>query len=313
LLPQDSQAFLLREVRRRGVDFELTANAEAELRGAGAHPELIAAVRDSFRGSATDSVTAKPTLPNLPRTRTNQAGIEFVLIPAGSFMMGATNGSSDEKPVHQVTISYAFYMGKYEVTQAQWQSVMGSNPSYFKDCGGNCPVEQVSWDDAQNFIQRLNQMNDGYAYRLPTEAEWEYACRAGTTGDYAGDPDAIGWYYANSGDARLSGNWNYDKSKANNNRTHSVGTKLPNAFDLFDMHGNVWEWCQDWYHDSYNGAPTDGSAWVSGGEQQSRVLRGGSWYFHTSFSRAANRGYRTTLDPRGFSNGFRVVAVARTQ
>jgi formylglycine-generating enzyme required for sulfatase activity len=172
-----------------------------------------------------------------------------VLVPVGSFMMGSTNGLDDnEKPVHQVTISQAFYMGKYEVTQGQWQSVMGTNPSAFKDCGGNCPVDNVSWDDVQNFINKLNETNDGFRYRLPTEAEWEYACRAGTTGDYAGNLSEMAWYSENSG-----------------RKTHAVGSKRLNDWGLADMHGNVQEWCQDWYHNSYNGAPSDGSAWLSGG------------------------------------------------
>jgi formylglycine-generating enzyme required for sulfatase activity len=219
----------------------------------------------------------------------NGIGMELVLIPAGSFMMGSTNGSPNEKPMHDVTISRAFYMGKYEVTRAQWQSVMGSNPSTFK--GDSLPVETVSWDDVIAFIARLNAQNDGYTYRLPTEAEWEYACRAGTTGDYAGDLDAMAWYDKNSG-----------------NKTHAVGTKLPNAFGLFDMHGNVWEWCQDWNHDSYTGAPGDGSAWLSGGEQKYRVLRGGSWFDIASYSRSATR-YWDTPGHRLKLLGFRVVAV----
>ena len=154
-----------------------------------------------------------------------------------------------------------------------------------------CRLSTVSWDDAIAFIARLNAQKDGYSYRLPTEAEWEYACRAGTTGDYAGDLDAMAWYDKNSG-----------------NKTHDVGTKLPNAFGLFDMHGNVWEWCQDWYHDSYNGAPTDGSAWLSGGEQKYRVLRGGSWVNVATFLRSANRVW-ITPDARNNPFGFRVVAV----
>ena len=207
--------------------------------------------------------------------------------------MGSTNGYEDEKPVHQVTISYSFYMGKYEVTQAQWQSVMGNNPSYFKDCGGNCPVEQVSWDDAQNFISKLNETGDGFRYRLPTEAEWEYACRAGTTGDYAGNPSDIAWYINNSG-----------------KRTHEVGQKQSNGWGLFDMHGDVWEWCQDWYHDTYNGAPADGSAWSTG--DGPRVLRGGSWSDAGAFLRLAFRSHTTRL-LRDNHGGFRLVAVARTQ
>jgi len=234
------------------------------------------------------------TSSNMPRTRTNQTGIEFVLIPAGSFMMGSTNGYPDEKPVHQVTISQPFYIGRYEVTQAQWQSVMGNSPSYFKDCGGNCPVEEVSWDDAQNFINKLNESNDGFRYRLPSEAEWEYACRAGTTGDYAGDLDSMAWYSANSG-----------------SKTHPVGGKQPNGFGLYDMHGNVWEWCRDWYDANYyaSSPATDPQGPGSG---QSRVLRGGSSGNVALGTRSA---YRLNLTPASRSDGlgFRVVAVARTQ
>jgi formylglycine-generating enzyme required for sulfatase activity len=122
----------------------------------------------------------------------SQQGIEMVYIPPGRFLMGSEKGGGSETPLHEVTISYSFYMGKYEVTQAQWQAVMGNNPSNFK--GDNLPVEQVSWDDAIAFIARLNAQNDGYSYRLPTEAEWEYASRAGTSGEYAGDLDAMAWY-----------------------------------------------------------------------------------------------------------------------
>jgi formylglycine-generating enzyme required for sulfatase activity len=235
-------------------------------------------------------------------------------------MMGSTNGDEDEKPVHQVTINYSFYMGKYEVTQAQWQAVMGDNPSTFKDCG-NCPVEQVSWIDTQKFLERLNGMNDGYTYRLPTEAEWEYACRAGTTGDYAGTLDAMAWYGNNSGQHYLdaTGIWRADKSNYvkrlddNGNQTHPVGTKQPNAYGLYDMHGNVWEWCQDWYHDSYDGAPTDTSAWLSGGEQKDRVNRGGSWIStRNGYLRSAGRTHSAS-DIRTYVIGFRVVAVPRTQ
>jgi formylglycine-generating enzyme required for sulfatase activity len=225
--------------------------------------------------------------------------LEMLEIPAGTFCMGSNNGSSDEQPVHQVTIKYSFYMGRFEVTQAQWQSVMGNNPSFFKGDLAEpyikLPVEQVSWDDAQNFINKLNESNDGFTYRLPTEAEWEYACRAGTTGDYAGDLSEMAWYSENS-----------------ENRTHTVAQKQPNAWGLFDMHGNVWEWCQDWYHDNYNGAPTDGSAWL-GGVQLYRVLRGGSWGNKDAASlRSASRS-RNTPDNRFYDKGLRIVAVARTQ
>lgn len=239
-------------------------------------------VWSSKTNGTSQSQSAAPTVKN-------GIAIELVLVPAGNFKMGSTNGEGWEKPMHEVTINQSFYMGKYEVTQAQWQAVMGSNSSNFK--GDSLPVEDISWNDAIAFIARLNAQKDGYSYRLPTEAEWEYACRAGTTGDYAGDLDAMAWYYKNS-----------------DNKTHDVGTKLPNAFGLFDMHGNVWEWCQDWYHDSYNGAPGDGSAWLSGGEQKDRVLRGGSWYAYAGNVRSSSRSWFAP-DYRSLNVGFRVVAV----
>jgi formylglycine-generating enzyme required for sulfatase activity len=222
----------------------------------------------------------------------NQMGIEMVYIPPGEFMMGSDRNKY-EQPVHRVTISQAFYIGRYEVTQAQWQSVIGNNPSGYKKCGGNCPVETVSWDDAQNFINKLNEGNDGFRYRLPTEAEWEYACRAGTTGDYAGDLDSMAWYDKNSGA-----------------ETHPVGTRQPNGFGLYDMHGNVGEWCQDWYAESYY-ASSPASDPQGPGSSFTRVMRGGSWDYDASFLRSA---VRLGLSPglRSSGLGFRVVAMLRT-
>ena len=180
-------------------------------------------------------------------------GIEFVWVPAGEFRMGSTSrhAGSDEKPVTRVRISRGFWMGKFEVTQRQWQAVMGSNPSHFKNCGGDCPVEEVSWNDVQEYIGKLNGRSGGRPYRLPTEAEWEYAARAGTTTDtYAGDLtkprgkdpvlNRIAWYNENSG-----------------RKTHPVGRKAPNAFGLNDMLGNVWEWVGDRYGDYPGGTVTD--------------------------------------------------------
>jgi formylglycine-generating enzyme required for sulfatase activity len=210
-------------------------------------------------------------------------------------MMGSNNGADDQKPMHRVTISEAFYMGKYEVTQAQWHAVMGNNPSNFKRCGGNCPVENVSWFDAQDFVNKLNEANDGLKYRLPSEAEWEYACRAGTTGDYYGqDVNEIGWYADNSG-----------------KKTRPVGGKQPNAFGLYDMSGNVWEWCSDWYDENYY-ASSPATDPRGPGNGQYRVLRGGSWAYDAPLLRSASRDW---LAPAfGLSAfGFRVVAVARTQ
>lgn len=258
---------------------------------------LEAAKRRNETQPATSTTTRTANVPRAGAIVRNQVGMELVYVPAGSFMMGLPSSesgrSNDERPQHQVTIREGFYMGLYEVTQAQWQAVMGSNPSYFKNCD-QCPVEQVSWDDAQEFIRKPNARNDGYVYRLPTKSEWEYACRAGTTGDYAGNLDAMAWYNANS-----------------NKSTHAVGSKQPNSFGLYDMHGNVWEWCENWYHDSYNGAPADGSAWLSGGEQKYRVLRGGSWIISADLLRSAYRSYNTPVT-RYYYIGFRVVAPARS-
>jgi formylglycine-generating enzyme required for sulfatase activity len=268
--------------------------------------------------------TTHPTTPAnkspLP-FRPKDPGLELVRIPSGSFTMGSATGKSDEKPTHEVRINYSFFMGRYEVTQAQWQSVMGGNPSYFKDCGGTCPVEYVSWDEAQSFITKLNELNDKLTYRLPSEAEWEYACRAGTVGDFAGNLDSIAWYGNNSGNSYTDADiiWRthqesyFERLRDNGNTTHAVGTKQANGFGLYDMLGNVLEWCQDWYHETYTGAPTDGSAWLSGGEGLYRVLRGGSWFNYAASLRSAERTSVYTTKTHNSMTGFRVVGVARTQ
>jgi formylglycine-generating enzyme required for sulfatase activity len=201
--------------------------------------------------------------------------IEMVRVPGGCFQMGDTfgDGNSDEKPVHEVCVS-DFYIGKYLVTQAQWVTVMGENPSKFT--GDRRPVDTVSWDDAQEFIKKLNQQS-GRSYRLPTEAEWEYAARSGGRKEkWAGtsDPSQLGdyaWYKENSDE-----------------KTHVVGTKKPNGLGLYDMSGNLWQWCQDKYGDVYYEesdrnnpqGPLTGSA---------RVVRGGSWYNSAGNVRASYR------------------------
>jgi formylglycine-generating enzyme required for sulfatase activity len=199
-------------------------------------------------------------------------GLELVLIRPGTFQMGSRQDRS-EQPVHQVTIRKPFYIGKYEVTQEQWQAVMGANPSRFK--GPRNPVESVSWDGCQGFVKKLSEKT-GRKFSLPSEAEWEYACRAGTTTRFCfGDEEAglaeYGWHYGNS-----------DRS------THPVGQKKPNAWGLFDMHGNVLEWCEDAWHESYVGAPADGSPWIEG-LGRDRVLRGGAWYGDPTSCRSADR------------------------
>jgi formylglycine-generating enzyme required for sulfatase activity len=181
--------------------------------------------------------------------------MHFVPIPPGKFVMGS---NSIENPAHEVKMTKGFDLQSTEVTQGQWEAVMGSNPSYFSSCGKNCPVDNVSWDSAKKFIERLNERNDGYIYGLPTEAEWEYAARAESAGDYAGDLDEMAWYYANSG-----------------SKTHPVAAKKPNAWGLYDMHGNVWEWCEDRF-DSYKSSPISNPQKPSSGP--SRVIRGCDWF-----------------------------------
>jgi formylglycine-generating enzyme required for sulfatase activity len=214
---------------------------------------------------------------------------EMVVIPVGSFEMGSNSGASDEKPVHSVRIGKAFALAKTEVTQKQWRAIMGSDPAElkFKGCD-DCPVERVNWNEVKEFTTKLSQMT-GKTYRLPSEAEWEYACRAGGTHTYCGSDnvDNVAWYDKNSG-----------------SKTHAVAGKQANAWGLYDMSGNVWEWTEDCWNGSYSGAPTDGSAWITG-ECVRRVLRGGSWYNNPQYSRAASRIGYVASRFRGDSGGFR--------
>jgi formylglycine-generating enzyme required for sulfatase activity len=212
--------------------------------------------------------------------------MKFKLIPAGKFTMG----EGDE--AHEVTLTKPFKMGVHEVTQAQYEQVMGVNPSHFK--GAENPVEMVSWDDAVEFCRKLSELPAekaaGNVYRLPTEAQWEYACRAGTTTKFSfGDDESELGQYA----------W-YDENSENTN--HAVGGKQPNAWGLYDMHGNVWEWCQDWYEVHPNAAVTDPTGPTSSG---SRVIRGGGWSGPAEYCRSANRGGSMPSTRYG-SSGFRV-------
>jgi len=219
---------------------------------------------------------------------------DMVFVKGGCFGMGDTfgNGSSDEQPLHEVCVD-DFHIGKYEVTQGQWWEIMRNNPSYFKTCGDDCPVERVSWNDVQEYIRLLN-LKTAKRYRLPTEAEWEYAARsggkkekwAGTSieselGDYA-------WYARNSVGS-----------------THPVGQKKPNGLGLYDMTGNVSEFVQDWYHNGYyNDSPRNKPTGPSFGSN--RVIRGGSWYNYPKVIQSAYR-YKDLPHSRDFYYGFRLV------
>ena len=228
--------------------------------------------------------------------------LELVAVPGGSVQIGSDEYAA-ERPAHQVMLR-GFYMGKYEVTQAQYQAVMGTNPSYFK--GADLPVEQVSWNDAVEFCKRLSAKT-GRTYRLPSEAEWEYAARAGTQ-----TPFAFGETLT-AETANYDGHYPFSSAPKGLYREQpaQVGsTGVANGFGLYDMHGNVWEWVQDYWHDNYGDAvsspPTDGSPWLTGGEPTLRVLRGGSWYLDALSCRSANR---IVYAPDNHNNdlGFRVV------
>jgi formylglycine-generating enzyme required for sulfatase activity/tRNA A-37 threonylcarbamoyl transferase component Bud32 len=231
--------------------------------------------------------------------------VDMVEIPAGQFVMGSsrseTDRSGNEGPQRTVTVP-RFFMGRFQVTQAQYEAVMGENPSRFE--GANRPVETVSWNDAVAFCDKLSQMT-GRTYRLPSEAEWEYACRAGTRMPFHFGPTIT------TDLANYNGNYNYGAGPEGSYRegTTDVGSFPPNAFGLHDMHGNVWEWCQDVWHDSYEGASTNASAWIEGGKQERRVRRGGSWCNYPRFCRSA---CRFNIDPgyRHYFIGFRVICEA---
>jgi len=249
-------------------------------------------------------------------------GIEFVWVPAGEFLMGFPK---DARPLTRVRISRGFYLSKYEVTQGQWEAMMGRNPSHFKNCGSDCPVERVSWEDVQEFIQRQNTAVGEERYRLPTEAEWEYAARAGSRTDTpAGDLDIAGintaplldgiaWYGGNSGVSYEGGDdcshWYEKQYTSSRCGTHPVGRKEPNAWGLHDMLGNVWEWVEDWHGDYPGGSVTD----PRGPESldplrvnRGRVVRGCGWSFGPGVCQVSFRSSNRPSD-RARYIGFRLL------
>jgi formylglycine-generating enzyme required for sulfatase activity len=231
----------------------------------------------------------------------------FVPIPGGEFLMGnppdpavtPVDGGSrwtSEQPQHQVRLA-AFELGKYEVTQRQWDALMERNPSYFKNPAQ--PVEQVSWNRAHEFITRLNALDPTNTYRLPTEAEWEYACRAGSADDTPAGLDSIAWYYSPA-------------TADEKPQPHPVGQKAPNAWGLCDLIGNVWEWCEDVWHPTYVNAHADGSAWLTNEPENERVLRGGSWLNRAEDCRPGRR-WHAHVDFKNNFIGFRLVRRPRAK
>lgn len=287
--------WLIDQIKQRKVDKPLSKDVERTMRQAGATNQLIDTIKANIAPVPKPTPLQTPDKPaNTPANavvkagsiRKNSIGMELIYVPPGKFMMGFEKGNVEEKPVHRVTISKGLWMGKYEVTQSQYEAVTGKNPSNFKGCG-SCPVERVSWNDVKEFISQLNAKNDGFVYSLPTEAQWEYSARARSRGMYAWKLEAMGWYSENS-----------------SSKTHPVGTKKPNAFGLSDMHGNISEWCEDWFGPYSTEDATDPLGPNNG---KFRVLRGGSWSDLAPNTRSAYRG-RNTPSERSSNVGFRVVA-----
>ncbi len=230
----------------------------------------------------------QPQLQKVFEVINNSIGMRLVKLPGGRFVMG--DNAPGRAPAHDVDVG-SFHIAAHEVTQAQWQAVMGFNPSHYKD--PRRPVENVTWLETQSFLEELNRIEGTNKYRLPTEAEWEYAARAGSKGSYffgddVGQLSRYAWFDANS---RIG--------------TQAVGRGQPNPWGLYDMYGNVWEWVQDCWHDDYNGAPSDSRVW-SGGDCSQRVLRGGGWANRANYLGSTVRGtYEAKFEDN--SNGFRVV------
>lgn len=269
---EQTEAAKRKEAERRSQEVKVQQAAEiAQLRANFDASLLTGSIKASFRDCADCPV--------------------MVAIPPGVFDMGSNNGVENERPMHQVRLLYSFAMGMTEVSEGEWRAVMGKNHSQFSGlfgCGDNCPAENVSWDDAQAFIKSLNEKT-GKKYRLPTEAEWEYACRAGGATAYCGSDyiDDVAWY-SNNSDGGI----------------HLSAKKQANEFGLYDMSGNVWEWVEDSFHDNYNGSPNDGSAWQ--GDITIRVLRGGSWSNNSQGSRTLRREEGNPVI-RNKGNGFRLA------
>lgn len=251
----------------------------------------------AFSTASTAVDEGPETTPGIGQCHTNKLGMEFTLVQPGSFLMGSPpteTGRDDDEREHRVSISRPFYIQISEVTQGQWIILMGSNPSFFMECGGDCPVENVNWRDIHLFLEKLNSVcaDEGFQYRLPTEAEWEYACRAGSTAPFCfghkeSRLDMYAWYSLNS-----------------QKKTHPIKMKKPNSWGIYDMHGNVWEWCSDWYGEYPRDDQVDPRGPLSG---TYRIIRGGAWNFNAIDIRSAYRN-GAGMSRRRNGVGFRLVA-----
>jgi formylglycine-generating enzyme required for sulfatase activity len=281
-----------------GVTEESRVVVEEPAKGKYEEYDVLVPVKTPAKAPAEVPEEVPLKILDLPEKAIDVGGIALTLveIPAGEFLMGspAGKGMEHEHPRHKTSITRPFYLGRYEVTQAQWTKVMGDNPSYFK--GSDLPVESVSWNDVQKFIAKLNTMT-GEEFRLPTEAEWEYACRAGSNAQY---------YFGDNEDKLDEYAWYTDNSEG---RTHPAGKKKPNSFGLHDMLGNVWEWCADWYSKTYYDiSPKDEPRGPASGKH--RILRGGAWHYSAIGLRPANRYYQSP-EYEYADTGFRIAQDAR--
>lgn len=323
----EAQKTLIEQIKKRKVSDLLDDSTQKFFVEDGATIELIDAIRQNPY-SAKPIPT--PTLTAIEGGWTNSIGMEFVQVPKGSFMMGS-NLVEDEQPVRKITFAKEFYMGKFEVTQGEWETLMGKTEDWLTNkknmlnlnqtdplkkidfnketIGDNYPMFMVSWEDAQAFITKLNALNDGYVYSLPSEAEWEYSCRAGTN-TYFAFGDSITTADASFYNPGFINPPKQDTPNKQINKIKPVGTYQPNAWGIYDMHGNLTEWCLDIYsgYKGYLGLPVDGSPNITKGNLTQRITRGGNWISPQSmFLRSARRDYK---EP-SFANtgtGFRVVA-----
>ncbi|MEA1946117.1 MAG: formylglycine-generating enzyme family protein, partial [Thermodesulfobacteriota bacterium] len=289
---------------KKTAEAEARAKAEAKKKTE-AKKTAEAEARAKAEAKKTALVKAKTKAKAVPgkKTFTGPNGMKFVYISPGTFTMGSLeeeSGRYDNEIQHKVTLTQGFYIQITEVTQGQWTAVMGNNPSFFNGCGDNCPVEQVSWNDAQQFIWRLNQLEGADKYRLPTEAEWEYACRAGSTTAFASGGITALEYSHDSNPANVT--W----FSGNSAKTiHPVAQKNANAWGLYDMHGNVSELCRDWYGEYPPDQITDPQGPASGID---RTVRGGGWDCHARHCRSACRG-AVSSGQKIYDVGFRLVRI----